>query len=128
MPRPKQNVTLLTTLTTAQAAEIFRESMKKGLLGLLQGGTEFGTPTSTPFDTVDTDPPDFSVLADVPTSRSSSSVIHLYVWDRGPHRQVQVVAFGGFLSLGVNSGHKVNRFVSQLQLADPSARVASNAA
>lgn len=127
MSRPRQNAVLDTALTTAQVAEIFRAAMKKGLLGLLQEGTQLRTLTSTPFDTLDDDPPDFSVLADVPTFRSRSSVIHLYVWDRGTRRKIQIVAFGGFFALRVHIGYKVNRFVSRLQLADPAARVTSGA-
>ncbi len=121
--KPKQYVEIDTSVTIGQAAEIFRKSMSNGLLGAIKGSTRFDTPESTPFDSLDKDQPKFSVLAEVPTSRTSSSVIHLYAWDRGDRRQLRVVTLGGFMSLGVHTKHKLNQYVDALRRADPGARV-----
>lgn len=69
-----------------------------GLTAKLVGGESlsFYTPQDdSPFAALDDDPPAFSVGVGVPKAQgahTNGTNVHMYVWDRGPHRDVALLA------------------------------------
>ncbi len=119
MLHPKKYIRITTSLSIATAAGIFKTSMTAGSLPLGLPATLFSRPSPSAFDSVDEDPPQLSVSAEVPTSPRARSVFHLYAWDQGGRRRLEVVSFGGFLPMGVRAELRVGNFVSDLRAADP---------
>jgi len=100
---------LTTRLTTADLANHFRQATGslyglKGKFGSLarsftqMGGNsfEYFTPRDdSPFSSLDQDKPDFSVGVNIPKfagTGGGETTVHMYIWDRGNHREVALVS------------------------------------
>ena len=101
---PEKTLELTTGLTVSDCGVEFRQAIDEGrglgsqfggMVAKLRGGEDLGyyTPEDdSPFSALDDDQPTFSVGVAVPRfnkSHAHGTNIHMYVWDRGSHRQVK---------------------------------------
>jgi len=112
-----------TSLAVGECGEVFRRQSEVPLMGhgrlarMAQGSAwdrEFFTPSSTPFDTLESDPPQF-IIGCQWTSKSlpTAMTIQMAVWDRGGNRIVQL------------SSGDANRLLDKFELAFTQADPAS---
>jgi hypothetical protein len=120
----RQSVEIKTKLTMNQSAQLFREAMRVSWLSenITGAGTTFEETPSGAFDSLNADPADFSVMATLGGrgAEIQKSAVHMYMWDRGDHREI-VLGIGKNLgALGIKANSKIRRFAAALQAADPS--------
>jgi hypothetical protein len=129
---------LNTTLTLKQCAEAFRVGAQKargvgsmlgGAAAKVMGNDQSGyfTPTNdSPFASLDDNPPDFTVGVFVPKfgggGTGNGTAVHMYVWDRGTTRSVELYAPHG-LTGGMHARKLVDRVSEAFTEADPGVRV-----
>jgi hypothetical protein len=69
-----------------------------GVTAKLMGGETLGwytPPNDSPFAALDDDPPTFTIGVGVPKAQgahANGTHVHMYVWDRGSHRDVALLA------------------------------------
>jgi hypothetical protein len=134
----QRGTTFETRLTVQQCASVFRESAGSAGVGGTIGGlaakvmgndnSGFYTPTDdSPFSALDGDKPTFMVGVFVPKfnggGRGNGTNLHMYVWDRGGFRYVELVAPHGFGG-GMHANKVVTRLTSAFRAADPAATFA----
>ncbi|WP_172639422.1 hypothetical protein [Streptomyces tailanensis] len=127
-----------TTLTLKQCAEVFRVGAQRargvgsvlgGAAAKLMGNDQSGffTPTDdSPFASLDNDPPDFMVGVFVPKfgggGTGNGTAVHMYVWDRGTSRSVELYAPHGFTG-GMHARKLITKVADAFTDADPKAHV-----
>ncbi|MFG1808381.1 hypothetical protein [Streptomyces sp. NPDC049040] len=132
-----KQASLSTTLTVKQCAEVFREgasqargigSMLGGIAAKVAGNDQSGffTPTdNSPFAALDDDPPAFSVGALIPKfsagAQGNGTAIHMYVWDRGATRAVELFSPHG-IGGGMHASKLVTKVGAAFEAADPRCR------
>ncbi len=135
----QKGVVFSTTVTIKACADLFRQGHQstRGTTARLtelldkagrQGLAEFYTPTDDdPFASVD-GVPDFSVgvqiLGGIGGVRAGGTPIHMYVFEHGSHRQVQLVSTYTITG-GTGAARVVRRFLEQFQGADPKLEIAA---
>jgi hypothetical protein len=137
----QKGVVFLTAMTTKQCGEVFKnaagvaqgkfgkamELIPKaagGTVGLMQAG--FYQPTfDSAFDALD-EAPTFAVGTQIygvaTAARSGGTPLHMYVFDRSRHREVQLVSAHG-LTGGGGSRRVVEKALAVFQATDPALRV-----
>ncbi|WP_329254838.1 hypothetical protein OG223_29130 [Streptomyces sp. NBC_01478] len=129
---------LTTTLTVKQCAEVFRigaagargvGSVLGGAAAKLMGNDVSGyfTPTNdSPFSSLDDDQPDFTVGAYVPKfsggGQGNGTAVHMYVWDRGATRTVELYSPHG-IGGGMHARKLITKVSDAFTEADPRVRV-----
>lgn len=112
------------------SARMRRPGAVLGRLGAKMAGKDqsgFFTPTDdSPFSALDDDSPDFSVGILIPRFsggvQGNTHALHMYVWDRGDARQVELVSPHG-LGSGMWAGRLVAQTCAAFQSADPESAV-----
>jgi hypothetical protein len=101
-----------------------------GFVSKVTGNDQSGffTPTdNSPFSALDADKPTFMVGCNIPkltnSAQGNATSIHMYVWDRGTHRDVQFFSPHGMLGGGASS-KIVNKVLARFREADPKLAVA----
>jgi hypothetical protein len=137
----QKGVVFLTVMTTRQCGEAFKKAAGTaqgkvgkalelipkaagGTAGLMQAG--FYQPTfDSAFDVLG-ERPTFSVGTQIyglaTAARSGGTPLHMYVFDRAKHREVQLVSAHG-LTGGGGSRRVVEKALAVFQTADPALRV-----
>jgi hypothetical protein len=136
----QKGVVFLTAMTTRQCGEVFKEAANtaqgkfgkamelipkaaSGTAGLMQAG--FYKPTfDSAFDNLH-EPPTFAVGTQIygvtTAARSGGTPLHMYVFDRSRHREVQLVSAHGLT--GGGGSRRVVEKALVFQAADPALRV-----
>ncbi|MBY8341627.1 hypothetical protein LXH13_32430 [Streptomyces spinosirectus] len=131
---------LKTALSVKQCAEVFRTGAQSARgVGSVLGGVAakvmgndlsgyFTPDNDSPFAALDDDPPDFSVGVFVPKfsggGQGNGTAIHMYVWDRGTTRTVELFAPHG-IGGGMHARKLVTKVAEAFTGADPGAQVAT---
>lgn len=122
----KEPVQIQTTVPLEDVSRLFQKSMLATWFSenITGQGTEFMTPPKDAFDGARSDPPTFAVMAVFGRTNleAAASAVHMYIWDRGQHRDIQLGVGRAIVSFGVKANMKIRKFVTALQTADPSAR------
>jgi hypothetical protein len=121
----RQLIRIRTTAPLEDAAGLFRQAMRVSWVSenITGAGTQFGTPPASAFDSLDKDPPTFSVMA-VLGGRGAEiqqSAVFLHAWDRGDHREIVMTVGKSLGALGIKANSKMRKFVAALRLTDPAA-------
>jgi hypothetical protein len=89
-------------------------------------GFSYFRPTADEFAALDDDPAAFEIGVTIPTmsfTNGGGVTLHMYVWDRGDHRHVQLVSPHGIVSGGQKSRRRLNQLVQAIQRHDRGATV-----
>ncbi|WP_369153174.1 hypothetical protein [Streptomyces sp. R17] len=117
-------VEITTRLSMADAADAFRDAMRVSWWHetVTGAGTTFEQPRGSAFDTLAEDPPDFAVLALLGGrgAEIQKSAVHMYMWDRGGHREIMLGVGRNIGSFGIKANRKIRRYVDTLADLDPS--------
>ncbi|MFF8406234.1 hypothetical protein ACF06P_31955 [Streptomyces sp. NPDC015684] len=121
----KSPVEITTQLSMAEAADVFRMAMQVSWWSehITGAGTTFEEPRGSVFETVAEDRPDFAVLALLGGrgAEIQKSAVHMYMWNRGGHRQIMLGVGRNLGSFGIKANRKIRRYVDALTDLDPSA-------
>ncbi|MFD8375117.1 hypothetical protein ACFV2Z_30780 [Streptomyces sp. NPDC059688] len=121
----KAPVEITTQLSMAEAADVFRMAMRVSWWSehITGAGTTFEEPRGSVFETVAEDRPDFAVLALLGGrgAEIQKSAVHMYMWNRGGHRQIMLGVGRNLGSFGIKANRKIRRYVDALTDLDPSA-------
>lgn len=102
-------------------------SFVRGMTILGKNRLEYFTPEDrSPFNALDDDKPDFAVGAVVPKTTATGggqNTVYMYVWDRGPAREVSIIA-PHTIGSGPSARRVVDRLTQGIRAADPKAIVA----
>lgn len=136
-----QRATAHTQMSVAECAHTFQAAVSQarglrsqmgGLVSKMTGSDQSGffTPSSDgPFAGLDNDEPDFAVGCNIPkltnSSRGAALTVHMYVWDRQAHRELEFVSPHGMIG-GGSSSKLVGKVVRSFVHADPSLEVTSH--
>ncbi len=116
-------VQIQTALSLEDAARIFQKSMRGTWFSenITGQGTEFMPPPEDAFDGAVSDPPAFAVMAVFGRTNleAAASAVHMYAWDRGDHRDIQLSVGRAIASFGIKANMKIRKFVTALKTADP---------
>lgn len=119
----KQPVEIITRLSMAEAADVFRGAMRVSWWSehITGAGTTFEQPTGSVFDHLQEDRPDFAVMALLGGRGADiqKSAVHMYMWDRGAHREIALGVGRNLASFGIKANRKIRRFVDTLSEIDP---------
>ncbi|GAB3810408.1 hypothetical protein [Micromonospora zhanjiangensis] len=90
----------------------------------------FFTPTdNSPFSSLDDDKPAFAVGVGIPKfnagAQGNVGTLHMYVWDRGDFREVQLFSPHG-LGGGMHSAKLIRKAIDTFRAADQSAKITSD--
>lgn len=122
----REPIQIQTTLPLDDAARIFQMAMRGTWFSenITGQGTEFLTPPPDAFDGARSDPPTFAVMAVFGRTNleAAASAVHMYAWDRGAHRDIQLGIGRAIASFGIKANMKIRKFVTALKEADPSTR------
>lgn len=136
-----KSATITTSLTVQQCAAIFQGAPKQlmsgaakaqGLVARVAGGVftaDFFTPEDTgPFAALDDDRPDFSVGTWIRNGMSAPNPteLHMYVWDRGDHRDVLIAAGHGMVTGSMHAKKLLDKLAEMIKTQDRSARVSTS--
>jgi hypothetical protein len=127
---------VLTTLTTQDLGNIFKTSTKSGWgvssrlrrAGHGSDALGFYKPLSDELVSTDDDPATLQLGVHIPTlSRANGGgvTLHMYVWDRGSHRQVQLLTPPGKIGGVTKSRRCLRRVVDAIRKHDPAAAIAA---
>ena len=120
----KTPVEIITQLSMAEAADVFRGAMRVSWWSenITGAGTTFEGPRGSVFDTVAQDRPDFTVMALLGGrgAEIQKSAVHMYMWDRGAHREIALGVGRNLAAFGIKANRKIRRFVDELTELDPS--------
>ncbi|MFJ8032231.1 hypothetical protein [Streptomyces sp. NPDC096032] len=121
----KSPVEITTQLSMAEAADVFHMAMRVSWWSehITGAGTTFEEPRGSVFETVAEDRPDFAVLALLGGrgAEIQKSAVHMYMWNRGGHRQIMLGVGRNLGSFGIKANRKIRRYVDALTDLDPSA-------
>lgn len=132
-------VHVATQLDTRDLAEIFQEttqeiygiggklgSFKRIIKGQASTSIEYYTPRDdSPFSSLDTDKATFTVGVSIPKFSSTGGgdvTLHMYVWDRGDHREVELLA-PYTVGSAIASKRALDNLVTAVQSADDSLEI-----
>lgn len=117
-------VEITTQLSMAEAADVFRHAMRVNWWSeyITGAGTTFEEPRGPVFDTVAQDRPDFTVRALLGGrgAEIQKSAVHMYMWDRGAHREIVLGVGRSLGAFGIKANRKIRRYVDRLTELDPS--------
>jgi len=120
----KSPVEITTQLSMAEAADVFRDAMRVSWWSehVTGAGTTFEQPSGSVFDTVAEDRPDFVVMALLGGRGAGiqKSAVHMYMWNRGPNREIMLGVGRNLGSFGIKANRKIRRYVDALADLDPS--------
>ncbi|MCX4997354.1 hypothetical protein OG739_32160 [Streptomyces longwoodensis] len=120
----KAPVEITTQLSMAEAADVFRSAMRVSWWSehITGAGTTFEEPTGSVFDSVAEDRPDFAVMALLGGrgAQIQKSAVHMYMWNRGGHREIMLGVGRNLAAFGIKANRKIRRYVDALAEADPS--------
>ncbi|MDG9708550.1 hypothetical protein [Streptomyces sp. DH10] len=120
----KSPVEITTQLSMAEAADVFRGAMRVSWWNenITGAGTTFEEPRGSVFDTVAEDRPDFAVVALLGGrgAEIQKSAVHMYMWDRGAHREIMLGVGRNLGAFGIKANRKIRRYVDALTDLDPS--------
>lgn len=118
---------MTTALSLEEIAEIFRRAMRVSWVSenITGAGTTFEAPQGNAFSQLQTDTPDFSVMALLGGRGADiqKSAVHMYAWDRKERREVQLVVAKNLGAFGVKATSKIRRFADEIRSTDSSATV-----
>lgn len=116
---------MTTGLAIEEIAEIFRSAMRVSWLSenITGAGTTFEAPRGDAFTQLQSDPPDFAVMALLGGrgAEIQKSAVHMYAWDRGERREVALTTVKNLGALGAKAARKIRRFTDGVRSADASA-------
>lgn len=119
--------TVLTRVTVSDAGRLFKDCMeeKRPLMILAGQATRFETPSGDQvFGGLDEDPPKFQAIAHLTgNAMDRNASVHLRVWDRGEHTQIELAVETSALTRGKKSSTNIARYLAALKAADPAAKV-----
>jgi hypothetical protein len=111
----------------AQVAEKFRIAMRVSWVSenITGAGTTFGQPYGDAFDQLDNDQADFAIVAKLGGrgAEIQGSSVHMYMWDRGSKREIDLLVSKHLLAMGAKANRKIDRFINDLRAADSTAVV-----
>jgi hypothetical protein len=128
----EKTVELQTALSVKDCGQRFRSGIMDGrgvsaivggLTAKLLGGeslTWYTPEDSSPFAALNDDPPAFSVGVAVPKAQGAhqhGTNVHMYVWDRGIHRDVVLLAHHSLMG-GAHATKLLNAVTSQMDVAN----------
>jgi len=117
-------VEITTQLSMTEAADVFRHAMRVSWWSehITGAGTTFEEPRGSVFDTVARDRPDFTVMALLGGrgAEIQKSAVHMYMWDRGAHREIVLGVGRNLGAFGIKANRKIRRYVDTLTELDPS--------
>ena len=130
-----------TSLSVQECGRTFQEAVSRGRgIGSHMGGlvskmsgndnSGFFTPQDDgPFSALDADKPTFMVGCNIPKFVNSASgnaaTIHMYVWDRGAHREVEFFSPHGMMG-GGSASKLIAKVIAGFRQADPNLAVAAS--
>ena len=128
-----KSATARTSMTVPQCGEAFRMAVAQargmsshvgGLVAKVSGNDNSGffTPSdNSPFSSLDSDKPTFMVGCNIPkmfnSSQGNAATIHMYVWDRGEHRDVEFTSPHGMMG-GGSAAKLVRKMIASFQQTD----------
>lgn len=130
-----------TVMTVKQCASLFQSSPKQlmsgaakfqGFAAKLAGGNftaDFFEPTdASPFAAINDDPPVFAVGTYIRNGMSAPNPteLHMYVWDRGPRREVVLIAGHGLMTGALHAKKVVHSLAEMFTAEDRSAKVSTD--
>jgi len=102
-----------------------------GVMAKMTGNDASGffTPSdNSPFAALDDDKPSFMIGCNIPkftnSAHGAANTIHMYVWDRGSHRDVEFASPHSMMG-GASSAKLVRKVITSFQQADPNLAVLS---
>jgi hypothetical protein len=98
----------------------------RGMTSYGEDGFHYFTPQGDGFEAIASDPPTFEIAVHIPTfsyTAGGSVVLHMYVWDRGTHRQLRFVAPHGMVAGTKKSRRQLEKLISAVQAGDPGAKI-----
>ncbi len=129
-----KRATARTQMSVKECADAFQMAVAKargirsqigGLIAKTAGNANSGffTPRDdSPFSSVDTDKPAFIVGCNIPkmfnSSQGAALTIHMYVWDRGSHRELEFSSPHSLLG-GGSSAKLIRKILDSFRQADP---------
>jgi hypothetical protein len=132
---------LSTSLTTQDLGVLFKETTTAmhGVAGKVAHvgrsmsrhatkGFGYYRPHGDEFSVLDDDLATFEIGVHLPTFSGTNGggvTLHMYVWDRGDHREVQLVTPHGVISGASKSKRRLRQFVEAIQQHDPALAVAA---
>ncbi|MEV7994569.1 hypothetical protein AB0O67_22425 [Streptomyces sp. NPDC086077] len=120
----KPPVEITTQASMAEAADVFRRAMRVSWWSehITGAGTTFEEPRASVFEQLHQDKPDFAVMALLGGrgAEIQKSAVHMYMWDRGGHREIALGVGRNLASFGLKANRKIRRFVDDLSDVDPS--------
>jgi hypothetical protein len=103
----------------AQVGDVFRRAMRVSWLSenITGAGTTFERAYGDAFDDLDTNPADFAIVAKLGGrgAEIQGSSVHMYVWDRGDKREIDLLVSKHLFALGVKANRKIDRFIDQIR-------------
>ncbi|MFF0204856.1 hypothetical protein [Streptomyces sp. NPDC005017] len=119
----KSPVEIRTQLSMAEAADVFRQAMRVSWWNenITGAGTTFEQPSGSVFDSVAEDLPDFAVMALLGGrgAEIQKSAVHMYMWNRGDHREILLGVGRNLGSFGIKANRKIRRYIETLTVLDP---------
>lgn len=116
-------VEIRTYASVQDVADAFRHSMRVSWLSenITGAGTQFESPRSDVFSDIETDRPDFAVVAILGGrgAELQKSAVHMSVWDRGEFREIELLVGKSLAALGIKAKAKMRKFAATLQQMDP---------
>jgi hypothetical protein len=120
----KKTVEIATEISIQDVADLFQKAMRMNWLNehILGAGTTFEEPRASVFDNLNEDPPDFAVMALLGGrgGEIQRSAVHMYIWNRGGHREILLGVGRNLGSLGITAKSKIRRFIAALEEEDSS--------
>ncbi len=139
--RRYSRIDVTTSLTTEELGEIFKSQTRamygiggklghgiRSMTSLGSDGFGYFSPTEDPFAARDDQPTAFAIGCTIPTmsyTNGGGVTLHMYVWDEGGHRHVELVAPHGMVNGASKSKKRLRRLVSAIQARDASATTAT---
>jgi hypothetical protein len=114
-------VTITTTASIRDAVGLFEKSMRVSWFSenISGAGTTFEPPRTSAYPD---DPPQYATMALLGGrgAEIQKSAVHMYAWDRGDHREIQMAVGKNLGALGMKAKGKMRKYVAALQTIDPS--------
>lgn len=132
----QKGVVFKTTLSSSQCAELFKQGWQstRGVMGRVteavdavsgQGLRDFYTPTDDAFSSFERRPDHaigVQVLSLAGGIRAGGTPIHMYIFEEGAAREVQLVS-KYTITGGIGAARVVRKFLSPFQVADPGLKI-----
>jgi hypothetical protein len=135
-------VDIVTSLTTQELGSVFKLSTQSmhGIAGRIgragrsmtksigADGFNYYRPRHDELSVPDGDPAAFEIGVHIPTFTGSNGggvVLHMYVWDRGDHREAQLVSPHGMISGAAKSRKRLQQLMQAIRQHDAHAGFAA---